>query len=167
MTSESFIGGIEPVDLESFENEGYSEQDALDLAQGLLLVAIPCLETIYEKFSVIQKKTIRFAVLEMAKYIKVDFDNFDRATSPFQSETIGSYSYSKMAASIRSGSATGVPAFDRAVEQFASMCDLGGLDGGTYVSSEMVFKPGFDRYLQEKEAYAYDVPPFKYPGGGC
>lgn len=158
MTSENFIEGIEPSDLNSFEEEGYSDQDSLDLAQGLLVVAIPCLNTIYDKLTAIEKKTIRFAVLEMAKFIKIDFDNFERSTSPFQSETIGSYSYSKMMSSVKRGDDTGVPAFDRAVSQFASLCAVDGLDGGAYISSEQVIKPGYDRYIHEREEHSYEYP---------
>ena len=39
--------------------------------------------------------------------------------SPFQSERLGSYCYSKMAQAVEDKGLTGVPAFDQAVKYFA------------------------------------------------
>lgn len=150
--SEIFFDGVDPISLQSFEEEGYSDEDALDLAQSLLMEAIPCLGSVYEAFNTAQRKIVKYAVLEMAKYIKIDYFNFERSTSPFQSETIGSYTYSKMANSVRSSSATGVPGFDRAVAQFSHLCELDGQTGGAFSSSsEQVFTPGFGNFRASRE----------------
>ena len=143
------LDGVGPYEFTQFEEQGYSDEDALDLAQGLLMEAIPCLGTIYPAFSEAQRKTIKFAVLEMAKYIKIDYFNFERSTSPFQSETIGSYTYSKAAQSVRNGASTGIPAFDRATSQFAELCNAD--SGAFYSSSEQVIRPGFDAYRESRE----------------
>lgn len=150
MSDTPFIEGVEVGDLESFDTEGYSQEDALTLAQGLLLDAIPCLSTIYSGFSAGDKLAIKFAVLEMAKYIQVDHHNFVAATSPFQSETIGAYTYNKMSAAVKQKTSTGVPAFDRAVDQFASLCgvDNGGL---SQVVSEIVVIPNYKQFRDERE----------------
>lgn len=154
--TDSFMDGITPDVLQTFEDEGYSDEEVLLLAQGLLLEAIPCLNSIYEKFTDAQKLTIKFAVLEMAKYIKIDYFNFDRATSPFQSETIGSYTYSKMANNVRLNVHTGVPGFDRAVTQFAGLCDVDGGIGAAQTTSEQVFKPGYDRFIHARESLGHN-----------
>lgn len=149
----SFIDGITPADLEEFEAEGYSDEDAIDLAQGLLEDAVPCLSNIYTDLSVADKKVAKFAILEMAKYIKIDYFNFERSTSPFSHETIGSYSYSKMVKSVAAMESTGVPAFDRAVVILGSLCDLeeGGITGGAVATSEIVFAPGYDDFISRRE----------------
>lgn len=151
MSSGSFMDGITPFALNEFEEAGYSDEDVLALAEGLLLDAIPCLNSVYPNFTESQKTTIKFAVLEMAKYIKIDYFNFERATSPFQSETIGSYSYSKMAANIKKREDTGVPGFDRAVAQFAGLCSIDSEGGGASTTSEQVFKPGYGEFIERRE----------------
>lgn len=153
---ELVLDGVGPYEFTQFEEQGYSDEDALDLAQGLLMEAIPCLGTIYSAFSEAQRKTIKFAVLEMAKYIKIDYFNFERSTSPFQSETIGSYTYSKAAQSVRNGASTGIPAFDRAVSQFAELCNAD--SGAFYSSSEQVIRPGFDNYRDSRERIHAPTP---------
>jgi hypothetical protein len=61
--------------------------------------------------------------------------------SPFQSESIGSYSYSKMVLryrqSIENGSPVGVTWFDLAVQKLG-ICELGGLNGGGGVASDSI-----------------------------
>ena len=148
----SFIDGITPADLIDFEAEGYSDEDAIDLAQGLLEDAVPCLSSLYTDLSPADKKVAKFAVLEMAKYIKIDYFNFERSTSPFSSEVIGSYSYHKMVRSVQSMQSTGVPAFDRAVGILGALCDQeGGIPGGAVATSEIVFAPGYEDFISRRE----------------
>lgn len=137
--------------LQEFDDHGYTEEEALDMSKGLLTLAVPCLERI-ENLSVSDKAIIKSAVFEMAKYIMVDYLNFEAATSPFQSETIGSYTYSKMMHSVKTQTSTGVPGFDRAVSYFEDLCaSLFGGDGINQATSEQVFKPGFDNFLEGRE----------------
>lgn len=148
--SELFTEDLFPEDLDTFDSSGYSNADALMLAESLLEDAIPCIETILPTLNAKDKLLAKFAVLEMAKFIQVDFLNFDRATSPFQSETVGSYSYSKMVRAVREGDATNVPGFDRAVSKLAALCE--NTDSGAFSSSsEVVFQPGYDNFINRRE----------------
>ena len=166
MTDIPFMDEITPVELQDFENNGYSEEDALDLAKGLLLSAIPCLDTLLTSMSNLDKIAIKSAILEMAYYIKIDYYNFERSTSPFTSETIGSYTYSKMSTSIKGGVSTGVPAFDRAVAQFAGLCDVeGGAGGGSSSTSEIVVRPGFQSYANSREGVRCNPWEPRFPPG--
>ena len=146
------IDGVDADSLQNFEEEGYSDEDALALAQGLLEQAVPCLATMFATLSAADKSVVKFAVLEMAKFIKIDFFNFERATSPFQSETIGSYSYNKMARNVSNSESTGVPGFDRAVTKLSPMCSVDSTSSGLGAgSSEQVFKPGYGDYRASRE----------------
>ena len=139
------IAGVTSEDLEQFENEGYSDEDALELAKGLLIEAVPCLSSIYNNLSTYHQKMAKYAVLEMAHYLKLEFSNFAQSTSPFQSETIGSYTYSRLAQSVRDKQGTGVHNFDRAVDTLSDLCvDANSGSGSAASTSEQVFKPGFE-----------------------
>lgn len=143
------IEGISTEDLHRLEDEGYSDDEALVLSEGLLRDAIPCLDSIYPSFTDSQKATIKFAVLEMSIVLKSSFYNLEESNSPFSSESIGSYSYSKAQKQVQQNESTGVPAFDRAVDQFAYLCNV---DGGMISSkSEKVFQPGFHNFLRERQ----------------
>ena len=166
MTDIPFMDEITPLELQDFENNGYSEEDALDMAKGLLLSAVPCLNTLLVSMSNLDKKAIKAAILEMAYYIKIDYYNFERSTSPFTSETIGSYTYSKMSSSVKAGNSTGVPAFDRAVAQFSGLCDVeGGAGGGSYATSEIVVRPGYQTYLNSREGTKFNPWEPRFPPG--
>lgn len=144
MSDEMYIDGIDVEDLAEFEEEGYSEEDAITLGKGLLLRAIPCLPTIYDSLDEAELLLIKYAILEMAKYLRIEYSNFERATSPFQSETIGSYSYSRLMRSVQAGEETGVPQFDRAVALIGPKCYAeDGSDDVAFATSEQVFQEGF------------------------
>lgn len=150
MSEPSFIEGVDVDSFQSFEDGGYSDEDALKLAQAHLEEAIPCLHSKYSSLTEAQKLSAKFAVLEMARYIQNTHEDFDRVTSPFQSETLGAYSYNKMAQAIRSQDKTGVPAFDSAVSLLSGLC-AEDVDSGTGSSSEQVFKPGYEDYRKHRE----------------
>lgn len=63
-----------------------------------------------------------YAIKAMADYAVLNQPYAQAAASPFQSETLGSYSYSKMASSASKGEKTGVMWFDIAVDQIGQ-CD--------------------------------------------
>lgn len=63
-----------------------------------------------------------YAIKAMADYAVLNQPYAQAAASPFQSETLGSYSYSKMAGKAASGEKTGVMWFDIAVDQLGQ-CD--------------------------------------------
>jgi hypothetical protein len=106
---------------------------------------------------------VRLALYDMATYLFVSRDNLDATYTKFQSEKVGSYSYTKASGNasvaIREGAATGVELFDAAVAYFrnklSEFCD-----GQTY-SAEQVFTPNsFARVYQEIH------PSYGVGGGG-
>lgn len=73
-----------------------------------------------------QKQMVDFAILSFADAIHLDAPYQAAKASPFNSESIGSYSYGKAATAVSKGASTGVFWFDRAVSEL-SVCDA--LDG--------------------------------------
>ena len=64
--------------------------------------------------------------------------------APFQSERLGSYSYSKMQQAVRDREGTGIPGFDAAVAYFQSLATAAGDDSSPFgVTSESVFAQPF------------------------
>jgi len=59
--------------------------------------------------------------------------------SPFSSERLGSYSYSKASAAVSTGVDTGVPEFDQAVTYFGALVGTDGDSIQFAVTSEVVF----------------------------
>jgi hypothetical protein len=57
----------------------------------------------------------KYGILDMADSIYLSQPYKETTSSPFQSESIGSYSYSKMTKSVKRGQSTGVTWFDLAV----------------------------------------------------
>lgn len=150
MSQPSYINGVDPLALHEFEDEGYSDESALALAQGLLEEAAPHLERVYPELPATKQKIVKYAVLSMAKYLKNEWEEFDRATSAFQSESIASYSYNKMAQNIRDRAGTGVEAFDRAVSMLSAYADNS--EGAVFgTKSEAVFEPGYQGYVYDRE----------------
>lgn len=83
---------------------------------------------------------VKYAILDMAAYLYINRDSINENYSPFNSERIGSYSYSKMysraysrlSKTITGNEPTGVPLFDRVVDElldaatFATTMTVGG-----------------------------------------
>lgn len=59
----------------------------------------------------------KYGILDMADSIYLSQPYKESISSPFQSESIGSYSYSKMTKSVKRGESTGVTWFDMAVSK--------------------------------------------------
>jgi len=59
----------------------------------------------------------KFGIMEMADRIYLSQPYQEASASPYQSETIGSYSYTRMTQAIKKGDATGVMWFDLAVNK--------------------------------------------------
>lgn len=62
----------------------------------------------------------KYAILDMADSIYLGQPYKQTMASPFQSESIGSYSYSKMTKAVKKGDSTGVAWFDMAVSKLRS-----------------------------------------------
>jgi hypothetical protein len=59
----------------------------------------------------------KYGIMDMADKIYLSQPYKEATSSPFQSETIGSYSYSKLTQSVKKGDSTGVMWFDMAVNK--------------------------------------------------
>lgn len=87
--NESYLDWVTVENFRDFEDSGYTDEEILGMAQLLIEKAIPCLPKIQGKLSGPEKDLIKNAIFEMARYLKNEESNFDQATSPFQSETLG------------------------------------------------------------------------------
>jgi hypothetical protein len=121
-----------PQDLVDYK-EGPDDAEALQRAGDLFTLATGITNTPTDPLAL---RLIEAAILEMAWYLQTNHEDLEAEFSPFSSERIGSYSYSKMQQAAAQGIKTGVPAFDIAVAYFATK-------DGTITSSttEWVFKP--------------------------
>ena len=105
-----------------------------------------------------------YAILEMAYRIYLEQPNATVLASPYNSETIGSYSYSKgssLTAQARSGSRTGLFWWDLAVAQLALGDQLGVNHGSIHLIEPAIVVAGEDRVLLgplDVAAGAGDVP---------
>jgi hypothetical protein len=75
----------------------------------------------------------KYGILDMADNIYLSQPYQEALASPYQSETIGSYSYSKTVKAIKKGDATGVTWFDMAVNRLkaggSGIGDSGSIEG--------------------------------------
>lgn len=69
-----------------------------------------------------EQQLIDFAILAMADAIHLSAPYSEALASPFSSESIGSYSYSKATSAVQQGDATGIQWFDMAVSHLG-VCD--------------------------------------------
>jgi hypothetical protein len=154
-----------PDDLNSHK-EGVDEATALQRAADLFVIATGVTENPTDPIEV---RLIKTAILDMAWFLQEDHENREAQFSPFSSERIGSYSYTKMQAAVRAGDVTGVSGFDQAVDYFNDKNS-----GSTiWSTSEWVFENGYrgsdaPRYLNHDPSYTYypdaipfpDAPPY-------
>lgn len=110
-------------DLLAFKQEQYDEamqvpiQMHLQIATDMLSLATGVTEDLPADTPL--GRLFRIAILDLAWYIGTSMEERDAMFSPFSSERIGSYSYSKAMAAARSGQALGVPFFDMVVQMLA------------------------------------------------
>lgn len=78
----------------------------------------------------------QYGIMDMADKIYLGQQYAETKASPFQSETIGSYSYSKLTNSVKKGNDTGVTWFDIAVQKLKSaserIAQSGSIEGMEY-----------------------------------
>lgn len=97
-------------------NNAFGEYAVEALAQATLLFYLATeIETYPE--SVALSMLAKNGILEMADKIYLSQPYKEAVASPYQSETIGSYSYSRTVAAVKKGDATGVMWFDLAVNK--------------------------------------------------
>lgn len=136
-----------PYDLQNHK-EGVSDADALQRAADLLFLGAG-IST--DPTDPLEKRLVRDAIMDMAWYLQTAHEDLEESFSPFQSERIGSYSYTKAQRAVQSGQATGVPAFDTAISYFLALA----MGGVPVTDSEWVFKPG---YTETPEQAVYHDP---------
>lgn len=86
------------------------------LAQATLLFYLATDITAYPEDASLSQLA-KYGILDMADKIYLSQPYQEASASPFQSETIGSYSYSKTVAAVRKGDNTGVMWFDLAANK--------------------------------------------------
>lgn len=107
--------------------KAYAESSALPQAVLLFKIAT-CRPTFPDDPD--QAALAKMAILSMADHAALAQKYQEAAASPFQSESLGSYSYSKMAGSASRGEKTGVMWFDLAVGQLSLCEENDGVLGG-------------------------------------
>ena len=83
-------------------------------------------------------RLVPYAIMDMAIYLEVNRSDLQSSYSPFSSEHIGSYSYSKQFISKALDASTGVPLFDRVVQWFLNQAYT-----DSSATSEWVFEQGY------------------------
>jgi hypothetical protein len=92
------------------------------IRQAVLLFKIgTCLANLAEE-GTLEREIAVEGILAMADHIVLAQRYQQQIASPFQSESLGSYSYSKTAKAVTDGQSTGVDFFDIAIDQL-SVCD--------------------------------------------
>jgi hypothetical protein len=103
--------------------EGYITNSALP--QALLLFKIgTCLADVAQ-LSPEKQQLVDFGILSMTDAIHLSAPYQTALASPFQSESIGSYSYSRVAQAVQQGLPTGVTWFDLAVGELTVCATFG------------------------------------------
>jgi len=126
--------------------QAYVENSALP--QALLLFKLGTCLASPDDLTDDQKQLVDFAILSMADAIHLVAPYQTVLASPFNSETIGSYSYSKMAKAVQMGLPTGVSWFDMAIADLSVCGDVDpakiGFGGGgiEMFENDGVFVPG-------------------------
>lgn len=100
--------------------EPYTSASALP--QALLLFKMGTCLASPDALTDDEKQMVDFAVLSMADAIQLASLYATVHANPFSSETIGSYSYSKVATAVANGEPTGIMWFDKAIAEL-SICD--------------------------------------------
>lgn len=95
---------------------------AIAISQATLLFKIATCLTALPAEDTVQYELAKAAIIALANQIVMSQPYQQTLASPFTSESIGSYSYSKMAQQIQSKERTGVMWFDLAVSEL-SVCD--------------------------------------------
>lgn len=119
-------------DLKAFSGRpvaSYTDYADTAISQALLLFKIgTCLAALPEDET--KQELAVMGVMAMADSIYLAQEFQKQAASPFSSESIGSYSYSKAARAVAGGAATGIMWFDLAVSQLGQCVQSDGIPTG-------------------------------------
>jgi hypothetical protein len=132
---------VPPIDdLATFQNveevEDPRGEMALQQATDLMAIATGLSE---DPTDPIGLRMMSWGILDMSWKILVGFDNREESYTPYSSERIGSYSYSKMLQQAQQGEATGVEFFDSAVAYLTGL--VNGNGSIMSASGEFVMNP--------------------------
>lgn len=157
------------VDISQFSGRSVDEYDptysGTALAQATLLFKVAtCLTALPD--DEVNYELAKAAILAMAEQFVLSQPYAKTVASPFSSETIGSYSYSKAAQHIAAGQDTGVLWFDLAVSRLG-VCDevdnafgYGGIEimehDATYIKGQG--GGGNIRYVPEEDVISQGLP---------
>ncbi len=151
--------------------------EASAIPQALLLFKLGTCLASPDDLTDDQKQLVDFAILSMADSIHLVAPYQTAIASPFNSESIGSYSYSKVARAIQSGIETGIGWFDMALDQLSVCDDLtsGFASGGIEVfENDGLFRAGLQAGnvdflspadMDRSRSFGYDPSPTGYLGG--
>lgn len=114
------LAGFSGRDVSTYENTGYA---TTAIAQAQLLFKLGTCQPNVWPDDPTMAELARMAVLSMADSIYIVQPFQKVLANPFSSESIGSYSYSKVAGAVMGGLPTGITWFDLAVSKL-SVCDL-------------------------------------------
>jgi hypothetical protein len=119
--------------------EALYAEDSLQRATDLMEVATGVHEDPEDELAY---RIMQTGILSMGHAIyAVSGEDAEALYSPFQSERLGSYSYSKMQQAVADKGLTGVPAFDQAVKYFSGLEQAAGGDSAAFgLTSEQVWK---------------------------
>lgn len=121
-------------DLANFSGRDESSYDLFveeTLRQATLLFELStCIES-FPSFGSVDYELCQNAILEMADRLYLGQMYAKAKASPFQSETIGSYSYSKAMQQISSGLPTGLLWFDMAIQKLGVCTHLPGVESSS------------------------------------
>ena len=104
--------------------QAYVENSAIP--QALLLFKLGTCLASPDGLTEDQRQLVDYAILSMADAIHLSAPYQTALASPFSSESIGSYSYNKVARAVRQGEETGIEWFDIAIDQLSVCDDLNG-----------------------------------------
>ena len=134
---------------------GPSDDEAIQMAADLFTMATGVTETPTDPM---EQRLVQTAILDMAWYLQVHHEDKEAEFSPFSSEHIGSYSYSKMQQAASQGIKTGVPGFDIAVAYFNAKS---GTDTGLFATNtEWVFEQDGVPVLPRSASVVYHDPTY-------
>ena len=122
--------------------EALYAEDSLQRATDLMEIATGVHEDPEDELAY---RVMQNGILSMGHAIYVvSGEDASALYTPFQSERLGSYSYSKMQQAVATRSETGIPGFDQAVAYFQNLATANGDDSSPFgITSEKVFAEPF------------------------
>lgn len=160
-------------DLSSFTGETYEEESGEEVDHlGTLLQQATDVVWIFTGLDAAPSdprlaRVLNNAIMDLALWLKVQSDNREELNSPFSSERIGSYSYTKMQQA--QSAASGGPGSGLYWLDMLFRLAADSVDSGSWTTSENIFNPenltydDFELLLRETVSWDTGVP-YRDPG---